>query len=240
LPHHRIHCITETLLALHILAATVALLAGYLALWATKGPPLHRRSGMVFAVAMFLMSLSGAWIASVRHHSNSVVAGLFTFYFVATALLTVRRPGAVPAWVHPTAMWVAATSFFRGPPNRVPEIIRYSDFYPIPIFTPLIVMFFWLWRVRRSTQLWRCPKLLRPRLSNPLLIRYQSATLPSFRQAGIITFSCAGCFLASTSSISIPSPGLVGGPTSPRVTSIPPRTTSFRHGTSFHTISWIK
>lgn len=208
-----------TLLALHISAATLALLAGYLALGVTKGAFLHRRSGIVFAIAMFLMSLSGAWIAYVRDHSNSVVAGLFTFYFVTTALLTVRRPGAVPAWVHPAAMcfalvvmlmafrvglaelpsskttaigmfiftgfgllavigdvrvlrtgplrgpsrisrhlwrmcfamWVAATSFFWGPPNRVPEIIRYPDFYPIPIFTPLVVMFFWLWRVRRKT-----------------------------------------------------------------------------------------
>jgi len=145
-----------------------------------------------------------------------VVAGLLTFYFVSTALLTVRprgqesrhidvaamvfaltvailafktglglagtrRPEMAPMFVFGAvgllaaagdlrmiraggiqgprritrhlwrmcfAMWVAAASFFWGPPNRVPEIIRIPALLPIPVLTPIVVMLYWLWRIR--------------------------------------------------------------------------------------------
>ena len=44
----------------HILAGVLALVFGYVALYATKGATLHRRSGMLFVYAMVTMSLSGA------------------------------------------------------------------------------------------------------------------------------------------------------------------------------------
>src|SRR5262245_18730172 len=46
------------------------------------------------------------------------------------------------------AMWVAAASFFWGPPGRVPEIIHIPALLPIPVLTPVAVMLYWLWRVR--------------------------------------------------------------------------------------------
>ncbi|HEX6162697.1 MAG TPA: hypothetical protein VFZ31_05000, partial [Vicinamibacterales bacterium] len=46
------------------------------------------------------------------------------------------------------AMWVAAASFFWGPPNRVPEIIRIPALLPIPVLTPIAVMLYWMWRMR--------------------------------------------------------------------------------------------
>jgi hypothetical protein len=46
------------------------------------------------------------------------------------------------------AMWVAAASFFWGPPNRIPEIIRIPALLPIPVLTPIVVMLYWLWRIR--------------------------------------------------------------------------------------------
>ena len=46
------------------------------------------------------------------------------------------------------AMWVAAASFFWGPPNRVPELIRYPPLFPIPVLAPIAVMFYWQWRLR--------------------------------------------------------------------------------------------
>ena len=46
------------------------------------------------------------------------------------------------------AMWVAAASFFWGPPNRVPAMIRIPALLPIPVLTPIVVMFYWLWRMR--------------------------------------------------------------------------------------------
>jgi len=203
------------LLPLHILGGLFALLFGYTALYATKGATLHRKSGMGFVMAMVVMSLTGAFIASLKPDRGSIIAGLLTFYFVITGLLTVMpvprqklietiammwglvvglsaiwagwwlaqrgRPEAVPMFIFSAmaiggaigdwkmlraggiegtprikrhlwrlcfAMWVAAASFFWGPPNRVPEIIRIPALLPIPVLTPIVVMLYWLWRMR--------------------------------------------------------------------------------------------
>jgi uncharacterized membrane protein len=50
------------------------------------------------------------------------------------------------------AMWVAAASFFWGPPNRVPEFMRVPALFPIPVLTPIVVMLYWLWRMRRKRE----------------------------------------------------------------------------------------
>ena len=203
------------LLPLHILGGLFALLFGYTALYATKGATLHRKSGMGFVMAMIVMSLTGAFIASLKPDRGSIIAGLLTFYFVITGLLTVvqvpgqkrleriamvwafvvglfaiwagwwlaqrGRPEAAPMlifsamaiggsigvwkmlraggiegkprikrhlWRLCFAMWVAAASFFWGPPGRVPEIIRIPALLPIPVLTPIVVMLYWLWRMR--------------------------------------------------------------------------------------------
>ena len=206
----------EPILPVHIVAGVLALVFGYVALFAGKGGALHRKSGLFFVFAMVTMSLTGALIAFWHSSSISVVAGLLTFYFVATALLTVRhraedshrieiaamlfalaiailgfktgfglvgsrRPEMFPMfmfgavgllaaagdlrmiraggvqgsrrikrhlWRMCFAMWVAAASFFWGPPNRIPEILRIPALLPIPVLTPIVVMFFWLWRLR--------------------------------------------------------------------------------------------
>jgi hypothetical protein len=155
-------------------------------------------------------------VAFLNTSSVSVVAGLLTFYFVTTALLTVRRrpheshwidaaamlfaltvatlgfktgfeiltsgrPEAIPMfifggmgllaavgdmrmirargiqgprriarhlWRMCFAMWVAAASFFWGPRGRVPEVIYIPALFPIPVLLPMVVMFYWLWRIR--------------------------------------------------------------------------------------------
>jgi uncharacterized membrane protein len=204
-----------TILPVHILGGMLALLCGYMALFSRKGATLHRRTGMAFVIAMTVMSLSGALIATVKPDRGSIIAGLLTFYFVVTAMLTVkdvpgrraieaiamvwglvlglfaiwagwwlaqrgrpetypmflfaamsiggaigdwkmRRAGGIEGkarlkrhlWRMCFAMWVAAASFFWGPPNRVPEIIRVPALLPIPVLTPIVVMFYWLWRMR--------------------------------------------------------------------------------------------
>lgn len=78
----------------HVIAGGVALIAGYVALYATKGATVHRTSGRVFGYAMLLMALSGAVIAAIGHTEGSVIAGLLTSYFVLTGMVTVRRPAA--------------------------------------------------------------------------------------------------------------------------------------------------
>ena len=80
---------------IHITAGLLALAAGAVALAATKGSRLHRRSGMVFVAAMLVMTSSAAVIAAFLIPNRvNVVAAILTFYLVCTSLLTVRRPVA--------------------------------------------------------------------------------------------------------------------------------------------------
>jgi uncharacterized membrane protein len=208
--------ITSLILPVHILGGVLALVFGYVALFAPKGAGLHRRSGLFFVIAIVGMSLTGALIAALNTSSVSVIAGLLTFYFVMTALLTVRRRTQESSWMdigatlvaltvgavafktgvelsgtgRPEmgpmfifglvallavagdirmmraggiqgsrritrhlwrmcfAMWVAAASFFWGPRGRVPEVIYIPALLPIPVLTPVVVMLYWLWRIR--------------------------------------------------------------------------------------------
>ncbi len=78
---------------IHIIAGLLALASGAIALYAAKGSPLHRKSGMVFVIAMLLLTSSAVLMATFLSPNRlNVVAGVTTFYLVCTALLTVRRP----------------------------------------------------------------------------------------------------------------------------------------------------
>ena len=80
-----------TLIPLHVLAGAIAVLSGFLALFALKGLRLHRRSGTVFVFAMLVMALSGAVIAVGRPGAAmNIPAGLVTAYLVITGVLTVQ------------------------------------------------------------------------------------------------------------------------------------------------------
>lgn len=79
--------------ALHALAGTIALLAGFIALYSVKGLKLHRTSGMVFVCVMLVMALSGT-VMAFGHPGTAlnVPDGLVTAYLVVTGLATVRPP----------------------------------------------------------------------------------------------------------------------------------------------------
>jgi F0F1-type ATP synthase assembly protein I len=51
-------------------------------------------------------------------------------------------------WRLSFAMWVAAASFFWGPPRRVPEAIRIPALQATAVLLPIAVMLYWLWRLR--------------------------------------------------------------------------------------------
>jgi uncharacterized membrane protein len=80
----------------HILAGSLGLVAGYVALYSPKGATLHRKSGMVFVCAMLTMCFFGTLIAAVRGVAPAIniPAALLTSYLVITALTTVRPLGA--------------------------------------------------------------------------------------------------------------------------------------------------
>lgn len=62
-----------------------------------------------------------------------------------------RRRRVRHLWRRCFAMWVAAASFFWGPPNRVPEIIRIPALQAAAVLVPIMAMLYWLWRIRTSS-----------------------------------------------------------------------------------------
>ena len=88
--------IADAALVTHIGGASLALVAGPVAMIARKGGLIHRVAGTVFFVAMLGMSSIGAFIAPLLHDPISGLAGTFTFYLVVTGYVTVwRKDGGV-------------------------------------------------------------------------------------------------------------------------------------------------
>ena len=84
------------LLPVHIVAGGLAIVLGALALLASKGETLHRRSGLLFVYAMLTMGIGGSLLALRQSLTNAnVLGGFMSAYFVLTALTTVRP---VTAW----------------------------------------------------------------------------------------------------------------------------------------------
>lgn len=79
-------------LFVHIAGGCVAILAGYVAIFATKGSGLHRRAGLIFVYAMLAMGLFAAAVA-IQRGAGSLLGGPIACYFVITALATVRPLG---------------------------------------------------------------------------------------------------------------------------------------------------
>lgn len=78
-------------LIVHISAGSLAILSGGAALSVRKGKRLHRVFGTVFFLSILTMSTMGAYLAVLIPQRGTAVVGLFTFYFVATAWMTVKR-----------------------------------------------------------------------------------------------------------------------------------------------------
>ena len=118
------------------------------------------RAALVGAVVAGLTGfLAGFEILASGKHAPEMVP---SFIFGVVGLLAARgdlrlvRNGGIQGsekltrhlWRMCFAMWIAAASFFWGPPDRVPEVIRIPALLPIPVLTPLVVMCYWLWRLR--------------------------------------------------------------------------------------------
>jgi hypothetical protein len=211
-----------TTLLIHIAAGTVAIVTGYLALFAGKGAWLHRRAGLLFVCAMVVMGLTASVLSVVRSAEGTGLGGLLVVYMVGTALTIVRprtaalrrleaglmalglalslgmivlgiwasagsgttggapggagvvngiilllavagdlevmradglRGGARLArhlWRMCFAMFMATGSFFLGQADEIPERFRVWPVLAILALLPLLVMPYWLRRVRRQ------------------------------------------------------------------------------------------
>ncbi len=81
---------------------------GGVALVASKGAWLHRRSGLLFVYAMLTMGISGSILALHKSLTNANVLGGFTAaYFVITGLTTVRPVSAWTRRLNSVALLVA-------------------------------------------------------------------------------------------------------------------------------------
>lgn len=87
----------RTTLVLHIVAGSLGLLSGYIALYAAKGAALHRKSGMLFVYSMLAMTACGLVLAiGQKWWLVNIPAALLTAYLVVTSLATVRPLTAGP------------------------------------------------------------------------------------------------------------------------------------------------
>jgi len=84
------------LLFLHIVAGTLGVLSGFVAVFLLKGSRRHGIVGSVFVVAMLCLSSTGTILAIMKSQPGNIVGGTLTFYLVATAWLTARRRDVAP------------------------------------------------------------------------------------------------------------------------------------------------
>ena len=81
----------SALLPLHIIAGTLGMLSGFVAVFLRKGSRRHALAGNVFVVTMLTLSSSGAILAIAKRQPGNILGGALTLYLVATAWLTARR-----------------------------------------------------------------------------------------------------------------------------------------------------
>jgi hypothetical protein len=209
-------------LAVHFAGGLVSIVAGAVALSATKGSRLHKRSGLVFTWAMVVLGLTAAAIGTYEGIPSQVFAGLLAAYLVFTAMTTVKPLpgigqrvnvalmvlafayalaslfGGVTEWIDPTVevvgrprvvpplvfgtvillaaigdlrairagglqgsrrlarhlwrmcfgLFIATGSFFLGQMKFIPQPVRIVPLLLALAFTPVLFLFYWLWRVR--------------------------------------------------------------------------------------------
>ena len=206
------------LMPIHILGGSVAIVGGYVAIFAKKGGNVHRKLGLAFVLGMMILATTATAISIVRGRGTG---GTFVLYLVITALTTVRplrsgqrlldiaglavavpilvlgtakaidtlvRFGAVhegvPAgmsfflltilalaivgdirvfrsgpltgssriarhlWRMCFALFVATGSFFLGQADELPEALRVWPVLFVLALAPLVLLLYWLWRVR--------------------------------------------------------------------------------------------
>ena len=79
------------LLLLHICAGTLGLMSGTVAISVRKGSRSHAIAGIVFSISMLTLASTGAYIAYLKSQTSNVLAGVLTFYMIATAWMAARR-----------------------------------------------------------------------------------------------------------------------------------------------------
>ncbi len=98
------------LLACHIAAGSVALLAAAGALAARKGGPSHVRAGRTFALGMLVVFVTAVPMTVLRPNLFLLLIAVFSFYLVATGWRRARHRDGTPAATDWTAASVMAAT----------------------------------------------------------------------------------------------------------------------------------
>lgn len=131
------------LLLFHILAGSIALIAGAAAMSARKGGPLHARAGTTFFVSMLAMAGTGAVIALLMPERGTATVGILCCYLVATSWLAARNSGGEAGAAEIGAMCVAlgcAASFLAIALIGLAEPDGRLDELPAPFHFPFVAI----------------------------------------------------------------------------------------------------
>ncbi|WP_332773042.1 hypothetical protein [Phenylobacterium sp.] len=130
-------------LAIVAVVATLDFIAGWVAAGSPKGAMDHIPYQMIF------------------------VFGGVAALAAVTDLRVIRRGGISGApriarhlWRMCVALLIATTSFFLGQQKVLPEVLHGSPILFVPILAPLVLMIFWLFRVRFSKAFAQAPQTL--------------------------------------------------------------------------------
>ncbi len=159
----------SVLLTLHICGAIIGLLSGTAALIFRKGFRLHRAAGNVFFLVALAAAGGGLTYGWEAAHSATglkegyppgpyLIFGSLSFWAAALDVRMLVRGGVSGAariarhlWRMCVALLIAALSFFLGKQQHFPQAIRGSQILNVPMILILIVMAYWLIRVRITT-----------------------------------------------------------------------------------------
>lgn len=92
---------------LHIGGGTIGLTSGLIAAFSRKGGYWHRKAGIVFAASMLIMATFAVYLAVVLSDQINIFIGVYAFYLVATAWMTVRRKAGTSGLFEKIALVVA-------------------------------------------------------------------------------------------------------------------------------------
>ncbi len=100
-------------LATHIVAGTLALVAGPVAMIVGKGSRGHRRAGLIYFWAMAVVAITAIVLSVMRSGWFLLLVGIFSFYLAFTGLRAVRnklpqKQAAAPDWIAAVLMLLAS------------------------------------------------------------------------------------------------------------------------------------
>lgn len=81
----------KSVLILHIVAGSLALICGSLSMIARKGKSVHKKSGIIFFYAMMVVATSAIFLSIVKSSSFLLFVGIFVFYQTYSGLRAIRN-----------------------------------------------------------------------------------------------------------------------------------------------------